>query len=381
VEDEEFLDAVEEFTEEEWDPSAENTPTLQECEEEEEEPEEELETEEILIAYCRGDGVIAAYEASDFNCPLTNEHIPPEISFRHPSGRITKIPNSAWFMFSPSHPIQKAANLAQQLAQEAQTERPKTFEELVPETFHKYKDIFDKAAMDGLPPVRHYDHKITMKPDFTPWNCKLYPLSPIEEKAMNEFIDEHLAKGTIVPSKSPQASPFFFVRKKDGSLRPCQDYRYMNEWTVKNAYPLPRITDLLDKLKGAKVFTKMDIRWGYNNVRIHAPDRWKAAFKTARGLFEPTVMFFGLCNAPATFQAMMNDIFADLIDEGWLVIYVDDLLIFSEDLETHHARTARVLQRLHDHQLSLKPEKCVFDVPEVEYLGLVIKPGQICMDQ
>ena len=219
-----------------------------------------------------------------------------------------------------------------------------------------------------------------MKPDFTPRNCKLYPLSPSEEKAMNEFIDENLAKGAIVPSQSPQASPFFFVGKKDGSLRPCQDYRYLNEWTVKNAYPLPRITDLLDKLKGAKIFTKMDIRWGYNNVRIHAPDRWKAAFKTARGLFEPTVMFFGLCNAPATFQAMMNDLFADMIDEGWLVIYVDDLLIFSQDIETHHARTARVLQRLREHQLCLKPEKCTFDATEIEYLGLIIRPERICMD-
>jgi len=149
---------------------------------------------------------------------------------------------------------------------------------------------------------------------------------------------------------------------------------------VKNNYPLPLISDLLDKLKGANIFTKMDIRWGYNNVRIKKEDQWKAAFATARGLFEPTVMFFGLCNAPAMFQAMMNDIFGDMIQEGWVIIYMDDILIFSPDIHIHHERTDRVLQRLREHQLSLKPEKCSFDVKEVEYLGMVVKPGSIMMD-
>jgi hypothetical protein len=125
------------------------------------------------------------------------------------------------------------------------------------------------------------------------------------------------------------ASPFFFVKKKDGKLRPCQDYRYLNEWTIKNAYPLPLISEIMDKLKGAKYFTKFDVRWGYNNIRIKEGDEWKAAFKTNRGLFEPTVMFFGMCNSPATFQAMMNTVFADLIEEGITIIYMDDILIFT----------------------------------------------------
>ena len=118
------------------------------------------------------------------------------------------------------------------------------------------------------------------------------------------------------------ASPFFFVDKKDGKLRPCQDYRYLNEHTIKNAYPLPLITELLDKLKGAKLFTKLNVRWGYNNVRIK-DGQWKAAFKTNRGLFEPTVMFFGLCNSPATFQAMMDEIFGDMINECIIIVYMD----------------------------------------------------------
>jgi hypothetical protein len=132
------------------------------------------------------------------------------------------------------------------------------------------------------------------------------------------------------------ASPFFFVSKKDSdALRPCQDYRYLNDGTVKNVYLLSLVSDLLDKLKGANIFMKLDIRWGYHNIRIKEGDKWKGAFKTNKGLFEPTVMFFRLCNSPATFQAMMNDIFRDMLNEGWLIIYMDNILIYSNDPEEH----------------------------------------------
>ena len=131
-----------------------------------------------------------------------------------------------------------------------------------------------------------------------------------------DFIDENLKKGFIRPSKSPQAATLFFVSKKDGRPRPVQDYRYLNEWTVKNAYPLPRIDKLIDRLVGKKLFIKMDIRWGYNNVRIREGDEWKAAFISKFGLYEPLVMFFGLTNSPATFQHMMNDIFDNEITQG-----------------------------------------------------------------
>ena len=162
------------------------------------------------------------------------------------------------------------------------------------------------------------------------------------------------------------ASPFFFVKKKEGSLRPVQDYRYLNSITVKNQYPLPLIPELIDKLKGAKIFSKFDVRWGYNNVRIKEGDEWKAAFKTNRGLFEPTVMFFGLTNSPATFQGMMNELFSDLIDTGHVIIYMDDILIFTEMIEEHNILLRRVLQRLQKHDLFLKPEKCTFRVPLIE---------------
>ena len=176
------------------------------------------------------------------------------------------------------------------------------------------------------------------------------------------------------------ASPFFFVNKKDGKLRPCKDYRYLNEHTVKNAYPLPLITEVLDKLKGAKYFTKLDIQWGYNNVRIWEGDQWKAAFKTNRRLFEPTIMFFGLCNSPATFQAMMDDIFGNIISECIIIVYMDDIFLFAADKATLMKNTKRVLQRLHDNDLFLKPTKCGFYKTKVEYLGMVIEEGKISMD-
>src|SRR6202789_1004268 len=131
------------------------------------------------------------------------------------------------------------------------------------------------------------------------------------------------------------ASPVFFVKKKDGTLRLVQDYRTLNAITVKNKYPLPLISELITQLRGARYFTKMDVRWGFNNVRIKEGDEFKAAFRTNRGLFEPLVMFFGLTNSPATFQTMMNDIFWELIAEGVVVVYLDDILIFTETIEEH----------------------------------------------
>src|ERR1700720_1461924 len=174
------------------------------------------------------------------------------------------------------------------------------------------------------------------------------------QTAVKAFIEENLKMGRIRPSKSPNASPFFFIRKADRTLHPIQDYRKLNKATVKNRYPLPLIGELIDKLKEARVFSKLDVRWGYNNVRIKEGDEWKAAFQTNQGLFEPTVMFFGLTNSPATFQAMMNNMFRKLISEGKIVVYLDDILIFSQTLDEHRAIIKRVLQVLRENKLYLK---------------------------
>ncbi|ESK82303.1 reverse transcriptase-rnase h-integrase [Moniliophthora roreri MCA 2997] len=177
------------------------------------------------------------------------------------------------------------------------------------------------------------------------------------------------------------ASPFFFVAKKEkGALQLTQNYRELNKETIKNAYPLPLISELLDKLKGAKVFMKLDLWNGYNNVWIKDGDQWKAAFKTNRGLFKPTVMFFGLSNSPATFQAFMNNILSDFIDEGWCVVYMDDILLFSKDQEEHQERTKRLMCQIRKHDLYFKPEKCEFDVQQVIFLGMVIQLNYVAMD-
>uniref|UniRef100_A0A0W0GA98 Reverse transcriptase domain-containing protein n=1 Tax=Moniliophthora roreri TaxID=221103 RepID=A0A0W0GA98_MONRR len=177
------------------------------------------------------------------------------------------------------------------------------------------------------------------------------------------------------------ASPFFFVAKKEkGVLRPMQDYQELNEGMVKNAYLLPLISELLDKLKGVNVFTKLDLRNGYNNIRIKDGDQWKAIFKTNRGLFEPMVMFFRLSNSPATFQAFINDILSDFIDEGWCVVYMDDILLFSRNRKEHQERTKRLMHWIREHDLYFKPEKCKFDVTEVVFLEMVIQPGHVVMD-
>ncbi|VDC04290.1 unnamed protein product [Peniophora sp. CBMAI 1063] len=150
--------------------------------------------------------------------------------------------------------------------------------------------------------------------------------------------------------------------------------------TVKNRYPLPLIQELLHKLKGARYFTKLDVCWGYNNVHIKEGDKWKATFRINMGLFEPTVMFFGLTNSPATFQAMMNELFRDLIHEGVAVVYLDNILIFTKTLEEHCRVTHEVLRILRENKLYLKPEKCEFEQTKIQYLGMIVEEGHVRMD-
>ena len=164
----------------------------------------------------------------------------------------------------------------------------------------------------------------------------------------------------------------FFIKKKDGSLWLVQDYHVLNAVTVKNRYPLPLISELVSQLCRAKYFTKLDVRWGFNNVHIKPGDEWKAAFCTNCGLFEPLVMFFGMTNSPVTFQTMMNDIFRTLIAKGIVVVYLDDILIFTRMEEEHERAVWRVLEVLAEHKLFLCLEKCEFHWKEIEYLRLVI---------
>ena len=220
-----------------------------------------------------------------------------------------------------------------------------------------------------------------MKEGFTPRKGKVYLLSREEREKVQVFMEDQLRKGYIHPSKSLQTSPVHFVAKKDGKRRIVQDYHHINQWTIKNGYPLLLIADILDKVGKRKVFTKLDLRWGYNNVRIKEEDEWKAAFTTHIGAYKPTVMYFGLTNFPATFQTMMNDLFRDLINQGDTVTFINDILVATDTEEGHDELVEEVLKRLEENDLFVKPEKCKWKVREVEFLGVVIGPRGVKMQK
>ena len=180
----------------------------------------------------------------------------------------------------------------------AQAEKPK--EATILKFCADFANVFLEKTYEQLPPHCPFDHTIDLKDMFVPKITKVYLLNPTEKDACKTFIKEHLKTGQIIPSKSPQATPFFFVPKKDRTLRPCQDYQYLNSHTIWNAYPLPLISKLIDDMKDSVYFTKFDLQWGYNNIQIKKSDQWKAAFITPFGLYEPMVIFFGFCNAPPT---------------------------------------------------------------------------------
>ena len=194
-------------------------------------------------------------------------------------------------------------------------------------------------------------------------------------------MNDQLRKGYIRLSKSPQTLPVFFVGKKDGSKRMVMDYCNLNDQTVKNNYPLLLIMDLIDNMWSKQVFTKMDLQWGFNNIRIKEGDEWKGAFTTHVGSFEPTVMFFGIMNSPAIFQAMMNEILRDIINEGKVAAFVDDVLVGTETEKGHDEIVEEVLRRLKENDLYVKPEKCAWKVRKIGFLGVVIGSSGIEMEK
>ena len=250
----------------------------------------------------------------------------------------------------------------------------------IPPAFRKYKKVFSDEEAQRLPQHRPWDHKIDLIPGGQMAKTTVYRLTPPEKVALREYIDDGLKRGTLRRSEAPDACSFFFIDKKDGKLRPVQDYRPLNAITRKNVAPIPLIPELIDKLLGARFFTKLDVRWGYNNIRIREGDEWKTAFKTPMGLYESLVMNFGLCNAPATFQTFMDEQFKDLVGTGHVVVYLDDVLIFADNEAELEALTHKVLQRFLDLDLFLRPEKCTFNRTSVEYLGIIISEGELRMD-
>jgi len=238
--------------------------------------------------------------------------------------------------------------------------------------------MFSKHKSERMPLQKPYDHAIDfMEGAKLPKPAKVYLLEIVERNSLDTWIDEELRKGYICPSTSPIAAPFFFVKKYNRSLRPVMDYRALNETTIKNCYSVPRIADLIESLSKASIFTKIDLRWEYNNVRIKERDEWKTVFITRQGLFEATVMYFGFSNAPATFQSMMNNILGDLIRIRLVMVYSDDILIFGTCLKEHRQLVKEVLKRLQFNDLYAKAEKCFFEQSSIKYLGIIILENKV----
>ena len=249
----------------------------------------------------------------------------------------------------------------------------------VPEPYKDLAEVFSKVKADKLPPHRLTDCKIVLQKNATLHYGPIYPLSEEESKVLKEYIEENLKKGFIRPSESPAGYPVLFQKKKDGTLRLCVDYKKLNEVTVRNSYPLPLIPSIIEKIKGANYFTKLDLRSAYNLVRIREGDEYKTAFRTKYGHYEYLVMPFGLRNAPATFQSFINSVLRPYL-EKFVILYLDDILIFSKSLEEHQEHVRTVLKTLLKNNLYAKLKKCEFHKPEVEFLGHVISGKGIATD-
>lgn len=241
----------------------------------------------------------------------------------------------------------------------------------------EYTDVF--AEPKGLPPRRQYDHAIALEPDARPPNSKPYRYSPLQKDEIERQVHDMLRSGVITHSMSPYAAPVLLVKKKDGSWRFCIDFRRLNLVTIKNKFPLPIVDELLDELAGAQLFSKLDLRAGYHQIRMRAEDEEKTAFKTHHGHFHFRVMPFGLTNAPATFQCLMNSIFADYTRK-FVIVFLDDILVYSNTLQEHEQHLRLVLARLRQHQLFAKASKCSFAQPKIEYLGHVISKDRVATD-
>ena len=250
----------------------------------------------------------------------------------------------------------------------------------LPDRYQDLSYVFSKDEAEKLPPHRPgLDHDFTLKPGTKPPFGPIYNLSEEELKALREYIDKMLELGFIRVSKSPAGSPMLWVRKKDGTLRPCVDYRGLNAITIPNRYPIPLISEILNRLSTAIVFTKLDLRGAYNLIRIKEGMEWMTAFRTRFGSFEYLVLPFGLRNAPATFQSYIDSCLRPYLDH-FVVVYLDDILIYSGDVNAHTDQVRQVLQSLGEWGLFCKLEKCEFDVTSVEFLGYIISPQGIQMD-
>ena len=248
----------------------------------------------------------------------------------------------------------------------------------LPRVVCEYEDVFPDELL-GLPPPRDVDFRIELHPGTSPISKTLHRMAPVELQELKVQIQELLGKGFIRPSTSPWGAQVLFAKNKDKTLRLCIDYKQLNRVTIKNRYPLPRIDDLFDLLRGARVYSKIDLRTGYHQLRVREADIPKTTFRTWYGHFEFTVIPFGLTNAPATFMSLMNRVFQPYFDQ-FVVVFVDDILIYSQSEVEHEDHLRIVLQFLRDHQLYAKFSKCEFWLAEVGFLGHVVSASCMLVD-
>ena len=275
-----------------------------------------------------------------------------------------------WSLFCHSHCLHSA--IPSSLASTPSPPKPGDVSS-VPSAYHHLREVFSKDRALSLPPHRPYDCGIELLPNASYPSSKLYNLSKPEREAMETYITDSLATGLIRPSSSPLGAGFFFVEKKDKSLRPCIDFRGLNDITIKNKYPLPLIDSAFRPLHEATIFTKLDLRNAYHLVRIREGDEWKTGFNTPLGHFEYLVMPFGLTNVPAVFQNLINDVLRDMLN-CFVFVYLDDILIFSRNLQEHVQHVNLVLKRLLEKRLYIK--KATAEVSRVCQFLPQIYPGR-----
>jgi hypothetical protein len=258
--------------------------------------------------------------------------------------------------------VHQLVQLSPEVIDGSQTQIP----QVVQQVLQSNADLFQEPQ--DLPPQRAYDHTIPLLHGVKPVNIKPYKYSPEQKDEIEKQLKQMLQHGIIQRSQIPFASPVLLVKKKDGTWRFCVDYRQLDAVTVKNKYPLPIVDELLDELHGAKWFTKLDLRAGYHQIRVMPADEIKTAFKTHNGHWGHAIW---LTNAPVTFQAIMNTIFADHLRK-FVLVFVDDILVYNKSLEEHQDHLKHVFDILREHKLFVKKSKCTFAQQQLEYLGHII---------